>query len=616
MKERREERTNEMSSESSALSDNKNIIGEKKIRVEFLQDIQEFVCVDEQTYGPYKAGDKALIPIEHSKILIKRKIARIDKEWLRLLILKRVFDKGCSKKEFEAKLDRIARELETELGALKEEGIIAIIKTIVKQIKELGYDIVKPLTVEELIKILGSTIKHDDINKIITFLNMLASQTEESQFNVSFRAPSSTGKSYIPIELSEYFPKDVVKLIAYTSPTAFFHEMGEWDNERKCIIVDLERKILIFLDQPHDQLLQRLRPLLSHDQKELLCKITDKKERHGLRTKNVILKGFPSVIFCTGSLKMDEQEATRNFVLSPETNEEKIRESIYLKALRKGNPLAFRKMLESNLERKALMQRIELIRKERIKYVIIRDYEKVVEEFKKRFPKLKPRHTRDIERIISLAQSLALLNFWQREKDHENNLYAEDEDVEIAFRLFGEIAESQELGIPPYIYNLFKEVIEPLYLEVNKDNKEAPIGLTRKQIIAKHLEVYGRPLQDWFLRREILPALESAGLIAEEPDPNDRRRMLIYVTTPQSSSLYSTPQSNFTPEKYREIHSGLDKTLDELTPKQEKEIHQTTKRMSKESEWFLGRCSWCGEVKEVMRFKDGFICKECVTYEI
>lgn len=74
------------------------------------------------------------------------------------------------------------------------------------------------------------------------------------------------------------FPSDRVIKIAYSSPTAFFHDQGAIDQETKIITVDLERKILIFLDQPHDQLLERLRPLLSHDQKELYYKITDKRE--------------------------------------------------------------------------------------------------------------------------------------------------------------------------------------------------------------------------------------------------------------------------------------------------------------------------------------------------
>ena len=66
----------------------------------------------------------------------------------------------------------------------------------------------------------------------------------------------------------------------------------------------------------------------------------------------------------------------------------------------------------------------------------------------------------------------------------------------------------------------------------------------RKDIISKHHEVYGRPLPDWLLRREIIPALESCGLIYQEPDPNDKRKTLVY--TPPSSSLY--PQNNREPK--------------------------------------------------------------------
>ena len=69
----------------------------------------------------------------------------------------------------------------------------------------------------------------------------------------------------------------------------------------------MEKKIVIFLDQPHFMLLERLRPLLSHDRKELQYKITDRSEKRGLRTKNV--KGYPTVIFCTGKLNPDEQGA-------------------------------------------------------------------------------------------------------------------------------------------------------------------------------------------------------------------------------------------------------------------------------------------------------------------
>ncbi|MGQ9469815.1 MAG: hypothetical protein ACUVTD_08390 [Nitrososphaerales archaeon] len=350
----------------------------------------------------------------------------------------------------------------------------------------------------------------------------------------------------------------------------------------------MERKILIFLDQPHDQLLQRLRPLLSHDKKELLYKITDKREKKGLRTKNVIIRGFPSVIFCTGSLRMDEQEVTRSFILSPETSVEKIREGIFLKALRKGNPLAFQEYLSNNPQIEMLKRRIERIKAENIKYLIIEQVEDFAKRFVEKYPNLKPRHQRDVERVISLAQALSLLNLWDKKRSEEN-VYVAEEDVENAFRIFDEVAESQELGIPPFVYRLFKEIIEPLWKEVNSGNGEV-MGLSRKQIIAKYYEVYGRQIQDWVLRQEIPPALECAGLISEDVDPSDKRRKLIYLSvTPPSNSLYFAPSSNSQFFRNSECKGGRD--------------------------YFLGKCSYCGKNKEVCWFNGRLACKECYDNE-
>lgn len=180
-------------------------------------------------------------------------------------------------------------------------------------------DSTKPISMDKLTEILSSTIKHDEVNKVITFLAMLLTYTEEDQINISFTAESSTGKSYIPLELSWYFPKADVIEYSYVSPTAFYHEYGilipdpsdtrenvEPEKRRKIHHIDLHRKILIFIDQPHDLLLQRLRPLLSHDRKVIVSKITDSRAKFGLRTKTVKIEGYPTVLFCTAKFSMED----------------------------------------------------------------------------------------------------------------------------------------------------------------------------------------------------------------------------------------------------------------------------------------------------------------------
>jgi hypothetical protein len=392
---------------------------------------------------------------------------------------------------------------------------------------EIRESIKKPLTVEELKQILGTTIKRDETNKLITFYGMILTYTDDSQINILNAGMSSTGKTYIPLELATvYFPSQDVLKVAYSSPTAFYH-MGKWNPKRNSYVLDLSRKILIFLDQPHYELLERLRPLLSHDERELRYNITDKSEKHGLRTKNVIIRGFPTVIFCSAKLTMNEQEATRCLLLSPEVTQEKIREAVFLKAMKKGNPLEYQSMLENFPERKNLAERIRLIKEARISYVIIRNYDEVAQRFLDTFggDKLKPRYTRDIGGLISLIQANALLNLFWRERDSNGNIYANQEDIKVGFEMYAEIADSQELGLPPYVYQVFHEVFKPLFSQYENEKD----FLTCKEIEKRYYEVYGKTLSESKLRREIIPCLESAGLISSEPDPHDRRRTVIHL---------------------------------------------------------------------------------------
>lgn len=393
----------------------------------------------------------------------------------------------------------------------------------------------KPLSSKDLVEILGLTIKQDEKNKIVTFLCELSAYTDNAQFNISYNAPSATGKSYIPLEISNLFPSEDVMKLGNCSPTAFFHEQGEYDRDKNTITVDLSRKIIIFLDQPHTALLERLRSLLSHDEKEMHSKITDKNQKGGNRTKTVIIRGFPSVIFCTAGLRIDEQETTRFLLLSPEINQEKIRQGILESIKKEADAESYQDWLEKNPERKLLKERIRAIKLEGIREINIVNYQKVVGRFLTENKVLKPRHQRDIKRLLSLIKSFALLNFWWREQNG-STIVANDDDIEQAFKVWDEIAISQELNLPPYIYNLYQEIILKAWQDKNANRNEniaeitGTIGLSRQEILQKHYEVYGRMLDTNQLRQQILPMLETVGLITQEADKTDKRKMLVYPT--------------------------------------------------------------------------------------
>jgi len=394
----------------------------------------------------------------------------------------------------------------------------------------------KPLNGADIASILGLTIKKDDENKIVAFLCCLSAYTENGQFNISFNAPSSTGKSYIPTEVARLFPIADVKEIGYCSSQAFYHDTGIYNAEKKGYEIDLSRKILIFLDQPHSALLERLRPILSHDKKEIQSKITDKSQRGGLKTKNVFIKGYPSVIFCSAGLRIDEQEGTRFFLLSPETNQEKIRDSIHERIIKESDNEAYRAWLESNIDRKMLKDRVEAIKQAHIDDVKIPNPEQIEQIFRSKREILKPRHQRDIGRLISIIKTFALLNLWFRERQGDI-VIANESDVAEAVKIWDAISESQEYNLPPYIYNLYQEVIVPAWWEKNATQISAEnVGVSRQEIIKKHFEVYGRSLDDWRLRQQIIPMLEACGLITQDPDPNDKRKILISPTTQLTNS--------------------------------------------------------------------------------
>ena len=111
------------------------------------------------------------------------------------------------------------------------------------------------------------------------------------------------------------------------------------------------------------------------------------------------------------------------------------------------------------------------------------------------------------------------MNLWQRKKDGDD-IIADKKDFEDAMWLWEKISESQESNLPPYILELYKKVISPLF-------ETGITAVSRQDILKKHFEVYGRPLYDGQLRKEILTMLEMAGFIIQEQDLHDKRKMLV-----------------------------------------------------------------------------------------
>lgn len=391
----------------------------------------------------------------------------------------------------------------------------------------------KPMDMPELADILDITIKHDKENKLVTTLCMLSAYTGDCQLNVSFNAPSSTGKTYIPTQVAQYFPEVDVREFGGASPTAFFHDNAAYDKERHCYIVDLDRKILVFLEQPNPKLQENLRPVLSHDKKEISYKITDKNQKGSNRAKNIVIRGYAATIFCSAGMRLDEQEATRAILLSPETSTQKVQDGVHMAALRHANKAEFLAMVEADPRRQQLKDRILAIKQEHVEDIVVPNPDEIERRFLSHVKSTKPRHQRDVSHLLAIIKCIALLNVWFR-RDENGTVVATQSDIDQGFEVWQKINESQELNLPPYIYDFYKKYIVPIYVEKNAGRDEAfvsmtgDLGVTRKEIIHRHYEIENRLPNDDTLRRQVLPMLEAAGLITQEKDPNDKRNKLIF----------------------------------------------------------------------------------------
>jgi hypothetical protein len=444
----------------------------------------------------------------------------------------------------------------------------------------------EPMSLDDVETTLNQTLKHDHESKLIVFLSMLLNYSEEDQQNLLFNAPSSTGKSYIALEIAKLFPAEDIDKKGYTSPTAFFHVMGklcqlngeplearnayieselikwekenprpsapdyndksseaiqarrtlsewkdlkktkyrkfkeEWDEIEKIHVVNLEKRILIFKDQPHDRILQVLRSMLSHDDKILEVDITDKTKEGGHRTKKIRVLGFPTVIFCSASFSLNEQERTRFWVLSPDMSQIKLTESLKLQAKRLSDKGAFKSDLDTDERRVILMRRIQAIKACNIKQIIIpKDLAESLLAWFIKDRDLSPRDQRDFPRLIDLVKAHALFQMFQRDKTTDGSIIAKEEDIDVAKTLLNNIIGANRLGLPPYVHEFYTKSLEP---SITKD------GITREKFNQLYFTQFKGRIGEK-TRKHLIDLLSESGLIEEKPDPEDKRKMKIYI---------------------------------------------------------------------------------------
>lgn len=406
------------------------------------------------------------------------------------------------------------------------------------------------LFIEELEK----SIKYDFAPKSIALLTDLSAYSDNPQ-NCMFKGESSIGKTWNAINVTKYFPPEDVWMLGGLSPTSLVYDHGklecgadyttvnlvknitftkgdplsedwvdemmdEWDDDNpkpaknkgehkserakylrqvkkewkeipKKYVVDLSHKILLFLEAPHIDTFNRLRPILSHDSWEITYKATDRNAKKRLATRTITLRGWPATIFCTTDLSTMEDLATRSLTATPRETKPKLQAAIKLTARKSSRPWLFDD--ENGVDYKEYIKNL--------KNELLDGWTPVVpfsDELAEVTPPLIGRDMRDYKHIDTLIKMMALLHFYTRPKvfaGEKKYLLATTEDFLLVLRLWKDVEMTTQTGLSGEEINVFESLtdleknIDYITLKdiVNAYNEEHPKTISGKTAY-KYLE--------------------------------------------------------------------------------------------------------------------------------
>jgi len=437
---------------------------------------------------------------------------------------------------------------------------------------------VDPQLYSKFMEHLSRTVKHDDVTKNMVFLTGLSAYTPEPN-NLFLRGESSIGKTYNVVQALKYFPEDDVWFLAGLSPTALIHSRGtlvdkngqeilfeekptvpkkshydtsadyqaalsEYKAESKIwkkkmdesrYLVELSHKIIVFLEAPHLKTFYMLRPILSHDKHEISYKFTDKTAKGQLRTQHVVIRGWPSTIFCTTEEKHLQDLATRCFTITPEVTKEKIKDANILT----GSKAAFPWQFDEDPDIMLLQSYIQFLKKNLEDLKVVVPYgEQFGEMFAHRFP----RSMRDCKHVLNLQKVFALFHLAQRpilirkidvNDEQINKKYAlvTRADHDFIMDMWERIRETTETSAPGHIIKFFYKVVLPL-------SKIKDSLLINDLVDGWNSEFDDRRSSDCV--RNWIRYLSDVNYVSTQKDPSMQSRNIITVVKKAEESIKPT----------------------------------------------------------------------------
>ena len=243
----------------------------------------------------------------------------------------------------------------------------------------------------------------DDANLLLTFLVFLSCKTD-NPLNLEMIGQSSSGKTYMTLTARNGFPKSMIMVLAGASKEALKYDYDEVDEDGN-FIVNVDGRCIVVLEKDESfAFIRKMKPIMSGDDTELVWKTPIKNELSGeIETRDFIIRGRPSFITLTTRNPSEQEQITRQLIMTPDTTVEKVGEVVKNALLAKARPETFK----VHTDLKMLQASMLSLKRYRVRNI----FAPLMVDF---FPARNAQHQRDIGKVLSIIDAVALLHQHQR----------------------------------------------------------------------------------------------------------------------------------------------------------------------------------------------------------
>jgi hypothetical protein len=457
--------------------------------------------------------------------------------------------------------------------------------------------------------VLKEAAKEDKLIKQI-FYTALSAYTN-NPINLAINAPSGEGKTHVLMKVSDLFPEKDVQFIADMSDKAIFHkngylgirkEDGDFENiegelfdlresldikihefkkteneelqkknklkkeideiqkqintirENAVKVIDLNHKILIFLDTPKKGIFEALMSLLSHDKLAVEYHYVDTSSKTGILTKTNVLVGWPAVIFAQAidfTSHARYHEIQRRFtVTNPRMDNEKYQSAVNSIIEKNCMPdFVYQLKVVSDEEKNESREIILNIRNDLLSASSIIEpgknntfipYSHILNKL------LAKNNTAQdmtfVNKLLNIVNLLTNINIKKRPSLEIKPIFS-SESFRIPMALYSDLYESLSLfnnstgGIRPYVLDWYRNIFLTLYgLKTNPNSKvkngdiisEERIAVTSQELIDKTNEITKKHYTSKNILEELFYPLLNLGYIDSNSSLIDKRANIYF----------------------------------------------------------------------------------------